>query len=744
MKIQIRKTQKLEPSVAEQIRIRNTVRFGFASVLGLTFVLGVIGLYQLNATKHSISTIVEVGNEKIALAIKMRDSIRLRALATQRMASTSDYFKRDQELQNFYQYSGMYRDARSKLVSMNMTIEEKHIHDSLQRLTRLAQPINREAAEMLLLDPLPDNFSELHEKAISIQNQLLSLLDQFVKLQEDYSRQLVALAREKYESTVIMMIAVVGLILLVGSIIARRVTHLVTIKNTELAMKNKELEAAWFEAANATHAKSKFLASMSHEIRTPLTSIIGFAETLGEAAQSNEDLAHSAEAIKRSGNHLYQIINDVLDISKIEAGQIELELVPVSPTGIVIEAASMVSDNIRKKGVEFRTNFFFPLPRSINADPTRVRQILLNLLSNAAKFTNEGIICINTYYFPEEHIIKYEISDTGIGMSPESVAKVFEPFAQAEKSTTRRFGGTGLGLSISKQLAEKLGGNIVCESEKGVGSTFTATISTGGVLNPELIYEVDRTVSKKSSKNNVVDHKQLDGNVLLADDVIENQKLISMHIRKAGAKVTIVSDGKQALKEGLANHYDLILMDMQMPVMDGVEATRLLRSKGYGGPIVILTANESKSHRDLCEESGASGFLSKPINFDAFRRMLSEHIKEKKKQEVVIRQHYQKDLENEDDEIQKIVQSFLLKLPEMIEDIRRFASNEQWDHLHSVAHQLKGLGGSFGYYNITNISKNIMECIQQHSEHLIEDYINQLQKEYADINSKNGDTRKVG
>lgn len=733
-----------ESSATEQIKVRNTVRFGFAAVLGLTFVLGVIGLYQLNATKHSISTIVEVGNEKIALAIKMRDAIRLRALATQRIASTSDYFKRDQELQNFYQYSGMYRDARGKLVSMDMTVEEKQIHDTLQRLTRLAQPINREAAEMLLMDPLPDNFSELHEKAIGIQNQLLGLLDQFVKLQEDYSKQLVEGAREKYESTVIMMIAVVGLILLIGSIIARRVTHLVTIKNTELAMKNKELEAAWFEAANATHAKSKFLASMSHEIRTPLTSIIGFAETLGEPSQMHEDLVHSAEAIKRSGNHLYQIINDVLDISKIEAGQIELELVPMSPTGIVMETSSMISDKIRKKGVDFRTNFFFPLPKQINADPTRVRQILLNLLSNAAKFTNEGIICINTYYLPDEHLVKYEISDTGIGMTPDGVNKVFEPFAQAEKSTTRRFGGTGLGLSISKQLAEKLGGDIVCESEKGVGSTFTVTISTGGVLNPELIYEVDKTEMVNEQNKNVVDHKKLDGHVLLAEDVIENQKLISMHIRKTGARVTVVGDGKEALKEGLTLDYDLILMDMQMPIMDGLEATRLLRSNGYGGPIIVLTANESKTHREMCAAAGATGFLSKPINFETFRGVLNDHLQEKKKKEVVIKQHYQNDSDSEEDEIQKIVQSFLLKLPDMINSIRQCAENEDWERLHSVAHQLKGLGGSFGYYNITNISKKIMECVQQHSENLVKDYIEQLQQEYADIKSKNSDERKVG
>ena len=734
-------------SEAEQARIRNIVRLGFTAVLGLTFCLGVLGLYQLHNFKASMANIVEQGNEKISLAIKMRDAIRLRALTVQRMLATDDYFRRDDLLQQYYEYSGMYREARETLFAMQITGEEQQFHDSLTHLTKIAQPVNREAAEMLLLDPLPDGYQVVLEKAVRIQRQLLKLLDQFVDLQKQYGKTHVAGAQQEFQSTILLMVAVVVLLLLVGSIIAKRVTHLVTNKNSELAAKNKELEAAWFEAANATHAKSKFLASMSHEIRTPLTSIIGFAETLSEPNQDQEDLLHAAESIKRSGNHLYQIINDVLDISKIEAGQIELEMIEASPTAIVSEAATMMEEKINKKGLKFRSNFYFPLPKLISTDPTRLRQILLNLLGNAVKFTHEGIICINTYYLPHEKQMKFEISDTGIGMPPAGLTKVFEPFSQAEKSTTRRFGGTGLGLSISKQLAEKMGGDIVCTSEQGVGSTFTATISIGEIAEPQLIYEMDELSELHASKVVKPERKNLSGRVLLAEDTIENQKLIALHMRKSGIEVTIVDDGKQAVEAALEKDFDLILMDMQMPVLDGLNAMRQLRQAGYAKPIVALTANTSQSDKESCLEAGADGFLSKPIDFGKFFEVMACYLVETAEAE----KNNQKNLEpittpvNEDEdlELQAIFNSFLQKLPEMVGSIRQFAHEKNWEALQSVSHQLKGLGGSFGYQGLTQICKNIHDCARNHSDQMLGKFIDDLEREYDAIQNGELSKRKV-
>ena len=738
-------------SELEQIRIRNIVRLGFASVLGLTFVLGILGLYQIHNFKSTLTNIVDVGNEKTALAIKMRDAIRLRALTVQRMLATDDYFRRDDELLTYYEYSGMYREAREALFAFPMTNEERHIHETLTELTKIAQPVNRTVAESLLMDPVPADFNELLENAIASQRQLLGLLDQFVLLQKRYAKSQVVGAEQEFQSTLLMMIVVVVLLLLVGSVIARRVTHLVTSKNSELALKNQELEAAWFEAANATRAKSKFLANMSHEIRTPLTSIIGFAETLSEPNQERDDLVHAAESIKRSGNHLHQIINDVLDISKIEAGQIELETMKVSPTVIVSEVAAMMEEKVKKKGLKFRTNFYFPLPKIVMTDPTRLRQILLNLLGNAVKFTQQGIVCVNVYYLRHERLIKFEVSDTGIGMPPENLARVFEPFSQAEKSTTRKFGGTGLGLSISKQLAERMGGDIVCVSKQGEGSTFTAIIPLGDIGEPELLYQASEISKTLDHKPVNAKRDKLKGSILLAEDTLENQQLIKLQLKKCALEVTVVSDGRQAVDTALERDFDLILMDMQMPVLDGIGATRMLRHAGYNKPIVALTANTSQSDKDNCLEAGVDEFLSKPINFDRFFAVLGMYLERQPEQDP--RQAAQGDYEGdepqpghqvlEDREMQKIFQSFLTSLPQMVQSIKQSAIEKDWVYLGNVSHQLKGLGGSFGYDHLSRIAQNIYACAMNHHEEPLNKFIDELDREYHAILENNVNKRKV-
>jgi CheY-like chemotaxis protein/HPt (histidine-containing phosphotransfer) domain-containing protein len=468
---------------------------------------------------------------------------------------------------------------------------------------------------------------------------------------------------------------------------------------------------------------------MSHEIRTPLTSIIGFAETLAEPNQSQDDLQHAAESIKHSGKHLSQIINDVLDISKIEAGQVELEMIPVSPTAIVAEVASMMEEKIKKKGLKFRSNFYFPLPKVITADPTRLRQILLNLLGNAAKFTSEGIVCINTYYLPEKRLIKYEVSDTGIGMTPQSAAKVFEPFSQADKSTTRRFGGTGLGLSISRQLAEKMGGDIVCDSMQGVGSTFTATI-----------YDMNEISTVSEQKSDRPQRRKYSGRVLLAEDTIENQKLISLHLHRAGINVAIVDNGQEAVDAALHNHFDLILMDMQMPVLGGVEATRMLRSKGYFRPIVALTANTSQSDRETCMEVGVNDFLSKPIDFDHFFAVLQKYLDDEAAEAHIQDSDHET---GEDQELQDLYNVFVQRLPEMLKSIRGAAQRRDWASLERYSHQLKGLGGSFGYHQLTAICRNIHDCARKHAGEMLDEYIAELDREYQLIQHGSTSRRKA-
>jgi len=522
---------------------------------------------------------------------------------------------------------------------------------------------------------------------------------------------------------------------------------MVTIKNRELASKNVELEAAWFEAANATHAKSKFLANMSHEIRTPLTSIIGFAETLSDTINDPEEFIYAAESIKRSGNHLHQIINDVLDISKIEAGQIELEMMEVSPTAILAEVTTMMEEKVKKKGLKLRTNYYFPLPKTIIADPTRLRQILLNLLGNAIKFTSQGIVCINAYYSCSERMVKFEVSDTGIGMSEEGIEHVFEPFSQADKSTSRKYGGTGLGLSISKQLAEKMGGDIVCESRIGVGSTFTATISIGDIPGPELIYESNEVT--ELAVNEQVIHQRRNsyvGKVLLAEDTEENQQLISMHLRKSGVEVKIVSNGEEAINAALQGDYDLILMDLQMPVLNGIDAIKKLRNSNYSKPIVALTAATSISDRETCKEAGADDFVSKPINFENFYHVLDTYLDKNRKKpysNTRLQDSIMSDNSTNDAEFEEILLAFLERLPQMVESINDSVRKKDWETVQSVSHQLKGLGGSFGYAQITAIAKKIHDNSRQRSDEGMDSMLHELNQELLTIASNNQNKRKV-
>jgi len=242
------------------------------------------------------------------------------------------------------------------------------------------------------------------------------------------------------------------------------------------------------EAADAANfAKSEFLANMSHEIRTPLTAILGYAEMLSDEGQSQEELDHEIDSIKRAGTHLQRVINDILDLSKIEAGQLEVEALEVEPILLMKDVDSIFGDRARKKGLAFNLEYRYPIPTTIVSDPTRLKQILYNLCGNALKFTDRGSVTVTLGYAEASHQLVFEITDTGIGMNQEELARLFKPFAQASISTTRTHGGTGLGLCIARELSQKLGGDVTVVSEKGVGTTFTLTVAVGGTRNPEML-----------------------------------------------------------------------------------------------------------------------------------------------------------------------------------------------------------------------------------------------------------------
>jgi Amt family ammonium transporter len=395
---------------------------------------------------------------------------------------------------------------------------------------------------------------------------------------------------------------------------------------TERREQSAMLQAAHEKAEQANRAKSAFLANMSHEIRTPMTAILGYADVLLEH-DLNPKCVETIGIIKRNGDHLLEIINSILDLSKIEAGRLAVESLPCDPCAMVADLASFMRVRAASKRLDLAVEFRGPVPRQITSDPTRLRQILINLIGNAIKFTERGIVRVIVGLVDENAAscaLRFEIVDTGIGMSAAELARVFEPFTQADVSTTRLFGGTGLGLSICRRLADMLGGTLTAVSVPAQGSRFILTVPTGPLAGVPLVTAPTEAVSGGESPNQQSPRTPMPAvltgrRILLAEDGPENRVLISHFLRRAGAEVTIVENGQLAVDAVLQSEaggepFDVVLMDVQMPVLDGHAATRQLRRRGFVRPIIAVTAHAMIEDREKSLAAGCDEFVTKPIN----------------------------------------------------------------------------------------------------------------------------------
>jgi PAS domain S-box-containing protein len=413
------------------------------------------------------------------------------------------------------------------------------------------------------------------------------------------------------------------------------------LKDTVAALEsaNKALEVSNQVAESATRAKSEFLANMSHEIRTPMTAILGFAELLLDEAGLDRAPPERIEAIhtiRRNGSYLLELINDILDLSKIEAGRLNVERIVCAPVQVLDDVISLMRVRSNAKKLPLTLEYVGGIPETIHSDPDRLRQVLINMIGNAIKFTETGEVRVVARLVQElgkPALLQVDVVDTGIGLTREQSLRLFQPFSQADSSTTRKFGGTGLGLTISKRLAEMLGGDITLSSTPGKGSTFSLTVETGdleGVRRLESPLEGAPSAARAPA-DGTVPAMRLDGRILLAEDGPDNQRLIAFVLKNAGAEVTVVENGQIAHDEALAARdrgepFHVILMDMQMPVLDGYEATRKLRAAGYAEPIIAMTAHAMEGDSAKCLNAGCDGYLTKPIDRAKFLQTIARTI----------------------------------------------------------------------------------------------------------------------
>ncbi|MBA6257839.1 MULTISPECIES: hybrid sensor histidine kinase/response regulator [unclassified Colwellia] len=479
---------------------------------------------------------------------------------------------------------------------------------------------------------------------------------------------------------------------------SRHLEKQVILRTTELTTANHALEISQKAAQAGNRAKGAFISTMSHELRTPMTSILGFAESILQDPIEPEEEHRRINKIISNGNYLLQLMNNVLDISKIEVNCLDLENIAVSPVEIMQELEELIGQRATEKKLNLTINYLLPIPGVIQSDPTRLKQILLNLCGNAIKFTEKGGITINISADQQTNLLSFSVVDTGIGIPENKIASVFEEFTQVDSSTTRKFGGTGLGLSISKELTQAMGGEMHLTSQEGIGSQFSFSIGMGAVQVLQWLNE-HSAIDKIKHKHNAKEYKipTLTGNILLAEDWPDNQELIRLYVERTGAKVTLVENGQLAVEVALSNDFDMVLMDVQMPEVDGIEATKILRATGFSKPIIALTANISNNDIELYLKSGFSGHLKKPIEIQTFYQTLANILPTAS---IDLEPSVAKNIKQVEQQ-QVLINTFIEGLPTILAEIQQMAEEKNWLKLQNLLHNLKGLGGSFGFPEVS-------------------------------------------
>jgi len=559
-----------------------------------------------------------------------------------------------------------------------------------------------------------------------------------------------------------------------------KLQHESLVKNLTVHFTNEELitrlESAIERETIANRAKSDFLANMSHEIRTPMNGVLGMTELL-----RNTDLSAKqrrlTETIQNSGELLLSIINNILDFSKIEAGKLELESIPFDLDVLIQDVAQMLTSSAHAKGLELAVFIPDETCLSLKGDPTRIRQVLTNLVANAIKFTESGRVVIRVVTIEEKNnhaTLLISVDDTGIGISPEVQAQLFKPFSQADGSTTRKYGGTGLGLAISSELVSAMGGVLECDSEPGKGSRFFFTLPLAVI--PEMERKKDQPDPVKTSHITPEKRNPSVLHVLVAEDNQTNQEVVSGMLEKNGCRVTLVANGQEVVAAVAEKFYSLVLMDCQMPVLDGYQATTEIRRRekeqglGHHIPIIALTANALEGDREKCLSAGMDDYIRKPFRQGDIVDILSRWSHEKHSESVkgesakgidnvspgpqqnpaeqltkdneanvpsvdrsVLRALRDLQMEGKPDIRKKVIQAYLSSSLPLLAQLREAAASNDQEALQNAAHSLKSSSATVGALKLSELCRELeMSCRENRLEHA-EDKVSAIGLEFLQV-----------
>ena len=527
---------------------------------------------------------------------------------------------------------------------------------------------------------------------------------------------------------------------------------------TMLEQHKRELVQARKAADDANEAKSNFLSRMSHEIRTPMNAIIGYTDILQQGDTDAADQLRYLTTIQTSSEHLLSLINDILDLSKIEAGQMTIEQRQVPVVPLVNQVIETLMVKAQENDLYLKFEIDGQIPREITTDETRLRQVLINTIGNAIKFTKSGGVTLVARHLDTNNgMMEFDVVDTGIGISESALSRIFDPFSQADDTVTRKFGGTGLGLAICKQLSESMGGGINATSTEGVGTTFSIRITSGDASGIALISDADKSAESVLERKAVKTTYEFErGHILVVDDSQANRDLASLMLKRLGLTTKVAVNGMEALEKISDEKFDVVLMDMHMPVMDGLTATQHARECGLDLPIVALTAMVTKEEKQKCLDAGCTDFLTKPIRVEPMVEVLRQflpckvtEVEDQVVKEALAVEAFKKDIESiqetgeaidldlessigatmkslgydmeeeqvlqampqpdlalpaspissamcEDEEFRPIVEAFVVRLNSRIGEFQVALDNKDLKELSSLAHWLAGATGTVG------------------------------------------------